>query len=104
MTISKKKKATKGQYKVGDRVLFTTAFPTIHLLEMFGHCKFDPREIKPEEYVGEIMSCQNANGPLPPAYSVSTRYPLNGFFVFLFEPQIIRLATEEDIRRLKLGP
>ena len=41
---------------------------------------------------------------LPPSYSVSTRHPLNGFFVFLFEPQIIHLATDEDIRRLKLGP
>jgi len=97
-------KPCQAQYKVGDMVLFKTSFPAIHLLEMFGHCKFNPRKIKPEEYVGEIMSCQKANGPLPPGYAVSTRYPLNGFFEFLLEPQIIRLATDEDIRRLKLSP
>ena len=100
----KKQKPIIGQYKVGDLVLFKTSFPAIHLLEMFGYCKFNPLAIEADEYVGEIMNCHNGDIHLPPQYSVRTRHPLDGFWFFLLEPQIIRLATEEDIRRLKLGP
>lgn len=84
-------------------VIFKTSFPAIHLLEMFGYCKFNPLEIGEDEYVGEIMNCHNGDKHLPPQYTACTRHPLNGFYIVLLEPQIIHLATDEDIQRLKLG-
>ena len=43
-------------YKEGDLVKVTTNKCNIHLMEMFGHCQFNPDEITHGEYIALITT------------------------------------------------
>ena len=43
-------------YKKNDIIKIITNQPRVHLMEMFGHCKFNPDEIEPKEYIARVKS------------------------------------------------
>ena len=42
------------EYRKDDIALFMSNEPGVHLMEMFGHCEFNPDDIKSEEYLGRV--------------------------------------------------
>ena len=63
------------KYKKNDVIHFMTNGPQVHLMDMFGHCEFNPDDIKKEEYIGRIKSVVG-NGA---SYVMSTISPMEGF-------------------------
>ena len=43
-------------YKKNDIVKIITNQPGVHVMEMFGHCEFNPDEIEPREYIASVKS------------------------------------------------
>lgn len=94
-----------GKYRNGDVVLFRSSQPGGHLLDMFGHLSEEESKIPTpmSEYVGEITDDggNEAEKRAFPIYSIRTLVPIDGFLSITWENDIIRLATERDIKRLK---
>lgn len=42
------------EYRKDDIALFMSNEPGVHLMEMFGHCEFNPDDIKSEEHLGRV--------------------------------------------------
>lgn len=72
---------------------------------MFGHLSEEESKIPTpmSEYVGEITDDggNEAEKRAFPIYSIRTLVPIDGFLSITWENDIIRLATERDIKRLK---
>lgn len=47
---------SKKTYKEGDLVKICTNKCNVHLMEMFGHCEFNPDEITADEYIALITA------------------------------------------------
>lgn len=58
-----------------DVIRFMTRDPQVHLIEIFGHCEFNPEEIGREEYVGRIKSVIGDGE----SFLMSTLSPMPGF-------------------------
>ena len=94
-----------GKYRNGDVVLFRSDQPGGHLLDMFGHLSEEDakKPLPKSEYVGEILddgSEYNAKRDIA-IYSIRTLIPIHGSLSITYEDDIIRLATEEDKKRLE---
>ena len=94
-----------GKYRNGDVVLFRSNQPGGHLLGMFGHLSEEEAK-KPtpmSEYVGEIFDDggEDSKKRRIAIYSIRTLIPVHGFLSITHENDIIRIATEENKRRLE---
>lgn len=96
-----------GKYRNGDVVLIRSNQPGTHILRMFGHLSEEEMKdpLPMSEYVGEIFDDGGDNGQNRPFafYSIRTMIPIEGFFCLAFEEDVIRLATEEDKKRLDIN-
>ena len=79
-------------YKKNDIVRIITNQPGVHVLEMFGHCEFNPDEIAPEEYIGRVKSVIDDGR----AYIVSVISEMGGGFVCILNPDEIAGQLEES--------
>ena len=72
------------KYKKGDIIKFRSNQPNVHLLEMFGDGKFNPDDVKADEYYGVVLNVL----PLD-TYNVRTIKPLEGFICLVAEREIL---------------
>ena len=79
--------------KKNDVVRFMTNAPQVHLMEMFGHRKFNPDEILREEYVGRIKSVADGGE----FFVISTLYPLKSFICVADAGDVIAKVALEDL-------
>ena len=77
-------------YKKNDIVKIITNQPGVHVMEMFGHCEFNPEEIEPSEYIARVKSVI-ADGK---AYVVSVISDWGGH-VCILNPEEITGQLEE---------
>ncbi len=80
-------------YKKNDIVKIITNQPGVHLMEMFGHCEFNPDEIEPSEYIARVKSVI-ADGK---AYVVSVISDWGGHICILNPGEIIEQLEESDL-------
>lgn len=92
------------KYHIGDRILFKTNEPAIHLTRFYGDGTIlNPGTCKKDEFVGTITDIHPES--TPQLYFARTIMPIDGFFCsFVSEKDIIRLATNNDIERLTSHP
>ena len=80
------------KYKTGDIIKFRSNQPNVHLLEMFGDGKFNPDDVKAEEYYGVVLNAL----PLD-TYNVRTLKPLDGFICLVAGSYIICKVNQNEI-------
>ncbi len=81
-----------------DVIRFMTRDPQVHLIEMFGHCEFNPEEIGREEYVGRIKSVIGDGE----SFLMSTLSPMPGFLC-IADAVAARKARREARRHGRTG-
>lgn len=81
------------EYKKNDIVKIITNQPGVHLMEMFGHCKFNPDEIETSEYIARVKSVI-ADGK---AYVVAVISDGGGHICILNPDEIIGQLEESDL-------
>ena len=89
-------------YKKNDIVKIVTNKPGVHLMEMFGHCEFNPEEIEPREYMARIKSVI-ADGEAYEAYVVTVISSPRGFVCILDPEEIIGRVNESELTQEQLG-
>ena len=80
-------------YKKNDIVRIITNQPGVHLMEMFGHCEFNPEEIEPSEYIARVKSVI-ADGK---AYVVAVISDGGGHICILNPDEITGQLEESDL-------
>lgn len=85
-------------YKKNDIVKIVTNQPGVHLMEMFGHCAFNPEEIEPREYMARIKSVIADGG----AYVVTVISAPRGFVCILDPEEIIGRVNESELTQEQL--
>lgn len=80
-------------YKKNDIVKIITNQPGVHVMEMFGHCEFNPEEIEPSEYIARVKSVI-ADGK---AYVVAVISDGGGHICILNPDEIIGQLEESDL-------
>lgn len=80
-------------YKKNDIVKIITNQPGVHLMEMFGHCKFNPDEIEPSEYIARVKSVI-ADGK---AYVVAVISDWGGHICIMNPDEITGQLEESDL-------
>ena len=84
-------------YKKNDILLFKTNQPQSHLMEMFGHCEYDPDEIEEEEYIGYVESVLSEEDGM---YQMCTIHPMEGFLCLAMNSDIIRKVDKNELTEL----
>ena len=80
-------------YKKNDIVRIITNQPGVHVMEMFGHCDFNPEKIEPGEYIARVKSVI-ADGK---AYVVAVISDWGGHICILNPDEITGQLEESDL-------
>ena len=84
-------------YKEGDIVKIRTNKCNIHLMEMFGHCQFNPDEISYSEYIA-LITAVIENGAY---YSVTIFAPHGECYHVIKEEEILEPSSIDDLPKEK---
>lgn len=84
-------------YKKNDIVHFKSNQPNVHLMEMFGHCRFNPKSIKKTEFISCIKSAIGDKVHGIGCYMITTLAPVKGFLCIEIERAIIAKVEESDL-------
>lgn len=80
-------------YKEGDLVKIRTNKCNVHLMEMFGHCQFNPDEITCSEYIALITAVIENGGK----YSVTIFAPHGECYYVINDEEIIGPASIDEL-------
>lgn len=84
-------------YKEGDLVKIRTNKCNVHLMEMFGHCQFNPDEISHSEYIA-LITAVIENGAY---YSVTIFAPHGECYHVIDEEEVLGPSSVDDLPKEK---